>query len=69
MYCPRKFNSATIDALGSPRPGDKCECEKGKCALWMTDPVNILKGECAEVAAAKGLAALAGLAKAFGGGR
>jgi hypothetical protein len=66
MLCPRKFNSATIDALGSPRSDAKCECEKEKCALWMRDPVNLLKGECAEVAAAKGLAALASLAKVFG---
>lgn len=66
MFCPRKFNESTIDSLGAPMPGRRCECEREKCALWMTDPANLLKGECADVVAARGLQALAGLAKMLG---
>ena len=66
MLCPRKFNETTIDCLGRPMPGGRCECEKSKCAFWIPDKENMLNGECADVTAAKGLQALAGLAKMLG---
>lgn len=66
MYCPYKFNESTIDSLGGMMPGKRAECEREKCAKWIPDPSNILKGDCSDVAAAKGLAALASLAKVFG---
>lgn len=66
MFCPEKYNESTIDSLGAPMPGQRCECEKSKCAKWIPDPTNLLKGKCADVVAAEGLQALAGLAKAFG---
>lgn len=68
MLCPQKFNAGTVDIKGNPT-GQRCECERDKCAKWITDPSNLLKGECADVVAAKSMQALAGLAKAFGGGR
>ena len=66
-FCPYKFNESTIDSLGAPMPGQRSECEKGKCAKWIQDKSNILNGKCADVVAAEGMQALAGLAKAFGG--
>ena len=66
MLCPYKFNESTIDSLGGVRPGQRAECERSKCAKWIPSPENILMGDCADVVAARGLQALAGLAKMLG---
>jgi len=34
MYCPRKFNSKTLDANGSVKV-TTCQCEKEECAWWI----------------------------------